>query len=123
MDATAQAALVRSGDVSPEELVEQAVGRIEQLDPELNAVVIPLFEKGRAEARSTPDGPFRGVPYLLKDLALVSKGDPTCQGIAGVKAADYRADHDSFFVERMRAAGFVLIVLRRDRRALGGAKF
>jgi Asp-tRNA(Asn)/Glu-tRNA(Gln) amidotransferase A subunit family amidase len=73
------------------------------------AVVIPLFEKARSEARTAPDGPFRGVPYLLKDLALVSTGDPSYQGVAGVKAAGYRADHDSFFVERMRAAGFVLI--------------
>jgi Asp-tRNA(Asn)/Glu-tRNA(Gln) amidotransferase A subunit family amidase len=42
-------------------------------------------------------------------LALVSKGDPTSQGIAGVKASGYRADHDSFFVQRMREAGFVLL--------------
>jgi Asp-tRNA(Asn)/Glu-tRNA(Gln) amidotransferase A subunit family amidase len=71
LDATAQAALVRSGDISPGELVELAIDRIERLNPELNAVVIPLFEK----AHTAPDGPFRGVPYPLKDLALVSKGD------------------------------------------------
>ena len=109
LDATAQAELVRRGEVSPAELVDEAIQRIEQLDPALNAVVIPLFDKARAEAESAPDGPFRGVPYLLKDLALVSAGDPTCQAIIGVKAAGYRADHDSYFVERMRAAGFVLI--------------
>jgi Asp-tRNA(Asn)/Glu-tRNA(Gln) amidotransferase A subunit family amidase len=109
LDATAQAALVRSGEVSPAELVEQAISRIEKLNPELNAVVIPLFEKARAEAQAAPDGPFQGVPYLLKDLALTSKGDPTCNSIAGVKASGYRADHDSFYVERMRDAGFVLI--------------
>jgi len=109
LDATAQAALIRSGGISPVELVEQAIGRIERLNPELNAVVIPLFEKARAEAQAAPDGPFRGVPYLLKDLALVSKGDPTCQSIAGVKASGYRAEHDSFFVERMRQSGFVLV--------------
>jgi len=109
LDATAQAALVRSGEVSPGELVERAIERIERLNPELNAVVIPLFEKARVEARVGLEGPFRGVPYLLKDLALVSKGDPTCQSIAGVKASGYRADHDSFFVERMREAGFALI--------------
>ena len=108
LDATAQAALVRSGEVSPAELVEQAISRIEKLNPELNAVVIPLFEKACAEAQAAPDGPFRGVPYLLKDLALTSKGDPTYHSIAGVKASGYRADHDSFYVERMRNAGFVL---------------
>lgn len=109
LDATAQAELVRSGKASPEELAEEAIQRIERLDPELNAVIIPLFEKARAEARTAPDGPFRGVPYLMKDLSLVSKGDLTSQGILGAKAAGYRADHDSFYVERMREAGFVLV--------------
>jgi Asp-tRNA(Asn)/Glu-tRNA(Gln) amidotransferase A subunit family amidase len=109
LDATAQAALVRTGQIAPVELVEQAIGAIERLDPELNAVVIPLFDKALAEARTAPDGPFQGVPYLLKDLTLVSEGDLTCQAIAGVKAAGYRADHDSFYVQRMRAAGFVLV--------------
>lgn len=109
LDATAQAKLVRGGEVSPIELVEDTIRRIERLDPHLNAVVIPLFEKARAEAGTAPDGPFKGVPYLLKDLALVSKGDPTSQGIAGVKDSGYRADHDSYFVERMREAGFVLV--------------
>jgi Asp-tRNA(Asn)/Glu-tRNA(Gln) amidotransferase A subunit family amidase len=107
LDATAQAALVRAGDLTPSLLVEHAIDRIERLDPELNAVVIRLFEKGRAEAQAAPAGPFRGVPYLLKDLALVSAGDPTCQAIAGAKG--YRADHDSYFVTRMREAGFVLV--------------
>jgi amidase len=83
LDATGQASLVRSGEISPGELVELAIDRIERLNPELNAVVIPLFEKARAEAQTAPGGPFRGVPYLLKDLGLVSKGDPTCQSIAG----------------------------------------
>jgi Asp-tRNA(Asn)/Glu-tRNA(Gln) amidotransferase A subunit family amidase len=109
LDATAQAELVRTGQASPEELAEEAIERIEKLNPALNAVIIPLFEKARAEARSAPDGPFRGVPYLMKDLSLVSKGDLTSQGILGAKAAGYRADHDSFYVERMRAAGFVLV--------------
>jgi Asp-tRNA(Asn)/Glu-tRNA(Gln) amidotransferase A subunit family amidase len=109
LDATDQASLIRSGEISPAELADRAIARIERMNPRLNAVVIPLFEKGRAEARSAPGGPFRGVPYLLKDLSLVSAGDPTSQGMAGAKAAGYRADHDSWFVERMRAAGFVLL--------------
>jgi amidase len=62
LDATGQAALVRSGEISPGELVELAIDRIERLNPELNAVVIPLFEKGRAEAQTAPGGPFRGRP-------------------------------------------------------------
>ena len=108
-DATATADLIRSGAMSPEELVDETIARIEKLNPELNAITIELFDKARAEARLAPDGPFRGVPYVLKDLTIVSKGDPYTAGIAGVKAAGYRSDHDSWFVERMRAAGFVLV--------------
>jgi amidase len=108
MDATATAELIRSGAVSPAELIDETIARIEKLNPALNAITIELFDKARAEA-SAADGPFRGVPYVLKDLTIVSKGDPYTASIAGVKAAGYRADHDSWFVERMRAAGFVLV--------------
>jgi len=77
LDATAQAALVRSGEVSALELVDAAIARIERGNPALNAVIHPRFEKARAEARSVlPDGPFRGVPFLLKDLDGFSAGDP-----------------------------------------------
>lgn len=108
-DATAQAERIRRGEITPVELLEETIQRIEKLNPTLNAIIMPLYEKARGEAQSVPDGPFRGVPYVLKDLSLVSKGDPYVAGIAGVKAAGYRSDHDSYFVERMRAAGFVLV--------------
>src|SRR3989442_1501042 len=64
LDATAQADLVRRRKVSPAELVQAAITRIERVDRELNAVIIPLFEKARAEAAgpALPDGPFRGGP-------------------------------------------------------------
>src|SRR5688572_27521438 len=82
LDATGQAELVRSGEASPAELVEAAIGRIEALDPELNAVVTPLFDKARAAAGGDlPDGPFRGVPFLLKDLIAHSAGDPFYAGM------------------------------------------
>ena len=110
LDATAQAELVRSGDATPTDLVEAAIGRIETLDPELNAVIVPRFETARAEARAAPtDAPFRGVPYVIKDHALVTDGDLHAQGVAGLKEAGLRGDRDSWFVERMRAAGFVLV--------------
>ncbi|MET0913611.1 MAG: amidase, partial [Acidimicrobiales bacterium] len=65
LDAVAQAALVRSGEVSPLELVDAAIGRIEALNPQLNAVIHERFERARDEAASPdlPDGPFRGVPF------------------------------------------------------------
>lgn len=108
VDATEQAELVRRGEISPAELVDEAIKRIEKVDPEVNAVVVPLFDKGRAEAERAVDGPFRGVPYVVKDV-IPTKGDPYTAGIAAVKAAGYRADQDTFFVARMRAAGFVLV--------------
>ena len=69
LDATDQAALVRSGEVSPTELLEAAIERIERIDPVLGAVNIRWFDHAREVATGAlPDGPFRGVPFLLKDL-------------------------------------------------------
>src|SRR3954451_20102474 len=109
LDATAQAELVRTGEASPVELADEAIGKIEALNPELNAVTIALFDKARAEAQSPVDGPFRGVPYVIKDHVLVTKGDPHAQGMAALKDAGVCGTRDSYFVERMRAAGFVLV--------------
>jgi amidase len=110
MDATAQAELVRSGKATPLELVEDAIKRIEKVNPQVNAVIAPLYEKARAEAAQVrKDAPFAGVPYVLKDITMHSKGDPYAAGMLGLKAANYRSDHDSTFVRRMREAGFVLI--------------
>src|SRR5437763_1984247 len=110
MDATAQADLVRAGDASPAELVDAAVARIEALNPQLNAVIYERFEKARAEAAGElPDGPFRGVPMLLKDPHAFQEGEPIHEGTAFLKALDYRAPHDSEVVRRYRAAGFVFV--------------
>ena len=74
LDATAQAELVRNGEATPVELVDAAIERIEPINPELNAVITPLFEKAReAAAGELPNGPFRGVPTLLKDLWLTPR--------------------------------------------------
>jgi amidase len=110
MDATAQAELVSSGQASPRELVDAAIQRIEKLDGELNAVVTRLFEKARAAADGElPDGPLRGVPFLLKDLGALSAGDPYAAGVKAARAAGYVADHDSVVTERFRAAGLVCL--------------
>src|SRR5688572_11397726 len=103
LDATAQAELVRTHEVTPTELVEAAVTRIGKLNPELNAVIHPLFEKALAAAADPiPRGPLRGVPFVLKDLDAESAGDPYHAGIKGVKAAGYASDHDTVMVERLR---------------------
>ncbi len=110
MDATAQAALVRDGEASPAELAEAAIARIEALDPEINAVIHPLFEKGLEAAKGDlPDGPFRGVPFLLKDLFAYSAGDPIHEGMKHLRDLAWTEDHDSELVRRFRAAGFVIL--------------
>ncbi len=80
-DATALAGLVKQGAVSPAELVEAAIARIEALNPKLNAVVLPIFERARDRARGPVSaGPFAGVPFLLKDILGDLEGVPTRQG-------------------------------------------
>ena len=76
MDATDQAALVRKGEVSAAELLDAALERIEDLDPSLNAVIIRWFDEARTAADHLPDGPFRGVPFLLQDLWAHYAGQP-----------------------------------------------
>lgn len=110
LDATAQAELVRSGEISPLELVDHAIARIEKLDPELNAVIHPLFQKARDAARSElPDGPFTGVPMVVKDLDGHTAGDPFHCGNRLLKELDYTPDHDTYSHAKLRAAGFVFV--------------
>jgi amidase len=111
LDATAQAALVRTGVRSPSDLVEAAIERIEKLDGELNAVIHPLFDKARDEAASPnlPDGPFRGVPMVVKDLGPRTAGDPYHAGMRFLRDLDWREEEDSYLIRKLRAAGFVLV--------------
>ncbi len=110
VDATAQAELVRAGDASPLELVDAAIDRIEKLNGELNAVIHPLFEKARAAAAGElPDGPFRGVPAVIKDHDGTSAGDPCHHGNKLLKEIGWVEPHDSYLTAKLRAAGFVLV--------------
>ena len=109
LDATAQAELVRNGELSPLELVEAAIARIEKVDAELNSVIHHTFDKAITAAKGElPDGPFRGVPFLVKDLYAGTGGDPMHNGTLVLKDANYVAPHDSWLVQRYRAAGFVV---------------
>jgi amidase len=110
LDATAQAELVRAGVTSPAELVDAAIERIEALDPAVNAVIHPLFDKARAAARRPlPDGPFGGVPLLVKDAVAHTAGDPYHVGMRFLKDRAWTEATDSYLVERFRAAGFVIV--------------
>ena len=81
-DATGLAELVRRGDVEPIELVDAAIARIELLDPQLNSVIHRQFERARSDALGPlPDGPFRGVPFLLKDIGCAEAGEPHHEGM------------------------------------------
>lgn len=110
LDATAQAELVRTGQVTPTELVEAAIARIERFDGPLNSVIHHLDEGARATAAGDlPDGPFRGVPFAIKDLGATSAGDPYCGGNRALLEAGYRAPADTTLVARYRAAGLVFV--------------
>jgi amidase len=106
LDATAQADLVRRGDVSAAELVEAAIGRIEAVNPRLDAVIRTRFDQARAEARGDlPDGPFRGVPTLFKDLGCTVEGEVTAFGVGPMR--DLALPMTSYLAQAFRAAGFV----------------
>ena len=110
LDATAQADLVRRGEATPLELVDAAIARVERLNPQLNAVIHERFERARAEATGDlPDGPFRGVPIVVKDLDGSVAGEPTHLGNRLLKELGYRADHDTYLFEHLRATGMVVI--------------
>src|SRR3989442_2184360 len=97
LDATAQAELVRNGDGKPIELVDAAIARIESLNDELNAVIHPLFDRARAAANGTlPDGPFRGVPAVVKDLDGTLAGAPYHGGNRLLKSLNYTPDVTSY---------------------------
>ncbi len=108
LDATDQAAMVARGDVTPTELLEAAIERIEAIDPVLNAVVIRWFDHARETAAGQlPDGPFRGVPFLLKDLWAAYAGQLLSNGNRALKDAAIASPQDTTLVSRFRRAGFV----------------
>jgi amidase len=110
LDATEQARLVREGEVSAPELVQAALARIEALNPQLNSVITDLSEKALAAASGElPDGPFRGVPMLLKDLACHSAGDPFHEGMAFLKNIGWSEPQDTYLAAAFRRAGFVFV--------------
>ncbi len=107
-DATALAERVRRGDVHPTELVDDAIAAIEQVDPQLNAVVHRMYDQARAAAKGTlPDGPFRGVPFVVKDLDGWLAGEPYTQSCRMSK--DFVPTTDAEIIARMKRTGVVIV--------------
>ncbi len=106
-DALGLAELVRKKKASPQELLGEAIQRMEAADAQLNAVPVRHYEEARAQiAAGLPNGPFTGVPFLLKDLHVALKGTLTTGGSRFFR--DVRPDYDSDFVDRCKRAGFVI---------------
>lgn len=109
MDATSQAALVEKGELSPEELVEAGIERAEAMNPAINSVIHELYDDARANAADAPAGPFRGVPFLLKDLGASLAGQPLYMGMEFLKELDFRSPVDTHLGSRFAKAGLVTI--------------
>jgi amidase len=106
LDGIAQADLVARGEVTPSELVEAAIRRAEALDPVLNAVVTPMFERALVDSRKAT-GPLAGAPMLLKDLVAEVEGVRFTEGSRFL--ADNVSTYTSEIVRRFEAAGLVII--------------
>jgi amidase len=117
LDATALAELVRKKELHPSELVEETVSRIQAVNPKLNAVVHEMYEQARKSAAGPlPEGPFTGVPFVVKDLDGYVAGVPftgSCKALV-----DFVPDHDSELIARFRRAG-VIFVAKTNTPELG----
>ena len=103
-----QAELVRKKEVSALELVEESIKRIEQLNPKINAVVIPMFEFAVDYVKTMGHrGQLHGVPILLKDVLAEFKDWPITEGSKFLEG--YQSDRTSELVSRYLAAGLIPI--------------
>ena len=107
-DAVSLAALVNSGETNETELLDEALSRMRAIQPKLNAITYDMEPFARAAiAAGLPDGPFRGVPFMLKDLHVLYKDAPTHNGSKFYN--DFVADHDTEIVVRYKQAGLLTI--------------
>ena len=113
-DAVGQAELMRQRQVSPLELVDAAIARIES-SGELNAVVMPTFELARTAAQgSLPDGPLSGVPFLVKDFGTEWAGVRFTEG--SNCSGEYVSPIDQELAARFRRARLILLTSCPVRR-------
>lgn len=109
LDATAQAALIRNREISAAELVEASIAQIERFNPQINAIITPLYESARRQALNPVDGAFMGVPLVLKDFMCQTADDPYYAGIRYLRDLDWRSKADTYLARRFREAGFIFI--------------
>ncbi|MCO4772151.1 MAG: amidase [Deltaproteobacteria bacterium] len=107
MDAIGLAEAVRKGDASPAELLDAAAERIQSRNGDLNAVVYDMLDRARSKVDSLPDGPLKGVPFLVKDLKLTIAGTPTSN--SSKLSKDTLATVSSLTAERYEAAGLQIL--------------
>ena len=105
-DAVGLGELVRRKQVTPKELLDEAIARTAKVDPEINAVVVRHYDFARRQIdKGLPDGPFTGVPFLLKDLDLL-EGTRTTFGASVFK--DEVADHSGTLAQRFLNSGLTI---------------
>src|SRR6202008_3527468 len=110
LDATAQAALVRRGELTAREGTIAACEGMDRADDLLGAVPVRFFDHALAAAeRVKPQARFAGVPFLMKDVGARQKGQPYYAGNRALRAADHRADRDTVLGRRFRALGLVTV--------------
>ena len=98
---------MRARDVSPDELLDEALARTAAVNPKVNAVIHLMEARARASiAAGLPEGPFRGVPFLLKDLMTALAGEPLRSGSRLFR--DFVPAADEELTRRYRAAGLVI---------------
>jgi amidase len=107
-DALGLAELVRKKEVSPSDLCEEAIRRIELVNPKINAVITPMFEIARKAVQAgLPQGPFTGVPFLLKDIVEEYAGVPLTMGSRAFR--NYVPARDTEMVVRFKNSGVVIL--------------
>lgn len=107
-DGVGLADLIRKGEISPLEVLEEAITRTEKINPKINAVITKMYDEAkRSIEKGLPEGPFKGVPIMLKDILQLYKGVRYTLGSKLFK--DYVPDIDSEYVRRLKNAGFVII--------------
>ncbi|HLW03386.1 MAG TPA: amidase [Ktedonobacterales bacterium] len=114
LSASELAQRIRAGELTSQQVVEAHIRRIEAVNPRINALVFPLFDQARAEAKAADEAqaqgkplpPLHGVPITIKDQFLV-KGTPSTWGL--LNQANHRAEDDGPLVKRLRAAGAIIL--------------